>query len=384
MKKSAEIIMICFFLITIFSTSILTIISSKAQYSVYENRMLATYPTLNKNDLISGKYFKNCDTYLSDHIYLRDKMFSSYVNLQMNILKKPVVNDTVIAGDTLLPFLGYPTLHTIELREQIDYMANELDKLTETISDYGGKFLYVGIPEQHSILRNAYPWYINNDSERLTTTESMFFAALEEKNIPYINMYQTFIKNGVNYYFSKIDHHFTYQGAYFTYQNIMKALKMKPQEFNIQTIPNPYYGSRNRKLYNQFISNEYLQVGYPKVSIAFTREDNGKAVSNVLFSIPKSKKDPVTYTTYMGGDIPETIIRTNRKGLPNILIFGDSFTNPLESMIYVHGNETRSLDLRHYKGKTLFAYVEEYKPDIVLCIRDDTMYWNTDGNGKLR
>lgn len=383
MKKSAEMIMICFFLIMIFSMSILTIISSKENYSVFENRALATRPTINKNDLLSGKYFKNWDTYISDHIYLRDEMFSTYVNFQMNVLKKPVVNNTVICGDTLLPFMGYPTLDLATLQVQINHMANELGALHELISSYGGKFLYVGIPEQHSILRDAYPWYMNNDDKRLSATETMFFSSLHEKSIPYINMYPLF-KNGANDYYSKIDHHFTYQGAYYTYQNIMKALKIVPQEFDIHTIPNPYYGSRNRKLYNQFKTTEYLQIGYPKGPVPFTREDNDKLVSNILFTIPKSENTPVTYTAYMGGDVAETIIRTNRTEFPNILIFGDSFTNPLESMIYIHGNETRSLDLRHYKKKSLFSYVKEYKPDIVLCIRDDTMYWNADGNGKLR
>ena len=50
----------------------------------------------------------------------------------------------------------------------------------------------------------------------------------------------------------------------------------------------------------------------------------------------------------MGQDYAETIIRTYRDELPNALIFGESFTNAMETLLYTAFNETRSLDMRHY------------------------------------
>ena len=41
----------------------------------------------------------------------------------------------------------------------------------------------------------------------------------------------------------------------------------------------------------------------------------------------------------------------------------------------------RSLDLRYYTEKTLSEYIREYRPDVVLCIRDDLNYLSTEGNG---
>ena len=34
----------------------------------------------------------------------------------------------------------------------------------------------------------------------------------------------------------------------------------------------------------------------------------------------------------------------------------------------------RSLDLRHYTAQSLWDYIEEYQPDIVLDVRDDSMW----------
>ena len=86
----------------------------------------------------------------------------------------------------------------------------------------------------------------------------------------------------------------------------------------------------------------------------------------------------------MGGDIAETVIATNRPELPSILLFGDSFTNAVETFLYTSFDKTRSLDLRHYTGMALTEYVRLYRPEIVVCLRDDANYLTETGNGDVR
>ena len=85
----------------------------------------------------------------------------------------------------------------------------------------------------------------------------------------------------------------------------------------------------------------------------------------------------------MGGDIPETVIETNRPELPSILIYGDSFTNAVEALAYYSFDEMRSVDLRYYDQMSISQYIQEYKPDIVVCIRDYESLLAVDGNGNL-
>ena len=82
------------------------------------------------------------------------------------------------------------------------------------------------------------------------------------------------------------------------------------------------------------------------------------------------------YTLYMGGDVAETIIRTDRPDLPSALIFGESYTNALETVLWTAFDETRSLDLRYYTGSSLEEYLETWQPDVVICLRDDSSYLN--------
>ena len=80
----------------------------------------------------------------------------------------------------------------------------------------------------------------------------------------------------------------------------------------------------------------------------------------------------------------ETIIRTGREDLPRVLMFGDSFTNPLEGLIYASCGEFRSLDFRHYDAMTLWEYIDYYQPDIVIAVRDNMSYNQVEHNGKYR
>ena len=80
-------------------------------------------------------------------------------------------------------------------------------------------------------------------------------------------------------------------------------------------------------------------------------------------------------------DIAETIIDTGREELPTLLLYGDSFSNPLECLLWRDFNVTYCVDFRYETEKTLDDYLEEYRPDVVLCVRDETTFLSADGNG---
>ena len=110
----------------------------------------------------------------------------------------------------------------------------------------------------------------------------------------------------------------------------------------------------------------------PSVSVEISKMV--KATGAAFMDAPVVKSKPAAIAgklgLYMGGDIAETVIRTDRPELPNALIFGDSFTNPVECLAYYSFNELRSVDLRHYTVQSLSDYIAAYQPDVVLCVRD--------------
>ena len=154
-------------------------------------------------------------------------------------------------------------------------------------------------------------------------------------------------------------------------------------QITFTALPNPYLGTYNRKLYGQSPVTEPLWVCESPMEVPFTRMDNGEEVEAEVFDLPDSTWQYVYYTAYMGGDQAETILDTGREDLPKVLIWGDSFTNAFESLAWMSFGEIRSIDLRYYTEKSLPQYIDDYRPDIVLCIRDDLSYLVTEGNGNL-
>ncbi len=103
----------------------------------------------------------------------------------------------------------------------------------------------------------------------------------------------------------------------------------------IEQIERPFLGSRSRKLLGEYPTDDKLYRFTLGTPVPFTREDNGKPVASTVVNENFNN----VYDYYMGGDIGETIIKTNRPGLPRVLVVGDSFTNPLEGILYTSCDE---------------------------------------------
>lgn len=394
MKRFGQIILIIMFLGIIFTIPVITKLQKNQVISTFENRKLAQMPVFSKASLISGEYFSKWEPYLSDHIYGRNTWIKSYTFMNMMVLGKANINNIVIGKDGfLLPFFDYNGKYDIINSEaNLDKMAKQMKELRDKLEEQGNEFYFVGIPSQASYHRSEYPKHLQNNTQLMDKTEKLLFDKLNQLNVKHINMNEVFHKAANVEYYYKTDHHYNFEGAYVTYYEIIRNLQqggvsniqppMEKNEMDIVTLPNPFGGSRNRQIYFMVTADEKLKVSYPKNKIAFEKFTNGKK-DNRLYYLAENGKDMINYGVYMGGDWAETVIRTNNDKLPNLLLFGDSFTNAIEPLLYTHFNETRILDLRHYNKMSLYEYIDKYKPDIVLMVRDDLNYGNFEGNGSF-
>lgn len=396
MKKTtiANAVFLLIFLGAMVAFPLWTVLGPRSTFSSYENRALAAKPQISAEGLLDGSLFGDIDTFLSDRLAWRDGLLTMSTWLDYSLTGKEVVNDQVIAGDVLVPYQGFSKWDLGYVKEQSADMGDRLLTLNNQITNYGGYFLYVGIPEQFSYFRDRYPAHMDSRDWVLEPIQAEFTAALAQRQVPFLDVGLVYDALGrPDDFYSKIDHHYTYAGMLAAYEATMERINadtglnisyVKEDGLTLTSLPNPYLGSRSRRLCGLWRSNEAVVIGELKNPIPFTRVDNGEVIPSTLYALPTTETEPIGFTTYMGGDISETIIRTDRPELPNALIFGDSFTDPFETVFWTGFNETRSLDLRGYTAKSLEEYIAEYQPDVVICIRDDTSYTNLEGNGKLQ
>jgi len=391
--KKTKIALLAAFLLAIFLIPVLTAVqclTERTGWSDYENRALASLPDFSASAILSGKTAAGIESFLSDHIVSRDAWLRAYTAIALDVRRSPVVNGVAVTKRALLPATGIADGEGADCGAEAARMAASLAAVQKAAEDAGGVFLYVGIPEQRSALRGDYPDYMENDARKWDAQEAAFSAAMEQASVPLLLMRPVMVQTGgIAGYYALTDHHYNLRGAYLTYETVLAALREKgvdaqTVQMDFAALPNPFYGTYSRKLYGLSPVADSLLTGVYASEPSYARWDNGVRTDAPMQTLPADSASPVFYGDYMQGDQAETIIQTNRDGLPKLLIVGDSFTNAFETIAWRSFSETRSLDFRHYTEKTLTQYIADYRPDVVLVLRDDASYLSFEGNGALQ
>ena len=397
MKKTIQILFVSAVLLLLAGMCILTLCFPQTQpgeYDVWENRTLAEIPVLSRSTLSDGSYFSSVEQYLSDHLYGRTDLLRG--NVRYRMLRGNVSVNTVVSGsNALMNDNGLYDRFDLWYRTAAGLMADRLAVIRDAAEACGGTFVFVGVPAQRTVFREEYPEYLNSGSEQYRDVTECFTEALLANGIRTVFPEEQFLQSGIplTELYSPIDHHFTLKGAYLCCNAVLDALtedgvagveKVTEDRITFETLPNPMLGTYNRRLYGCAKITDHLWICHSDAAVPYERWDNGIRTDTPLTVLPKSDTDYVTYSAYMEGDKAETVVRTYRPELKKLLIVGDSFTNAMETLLYMSFDEMRSLDFRYYSEKTLTEYIADYQPDVVLVVRDASVYVSLDGNGDLR
>lgn len=392
MRKICNRLFLALFGLALAAVPAFTFVRPEKKISYYENRALAEKPALTGENVRTGQYFSGWDTWLSDHIVGRNTILKSYARIQRALPKVEANNIIETGSGALLLMASSEDYDPQEQKEIMDKKTGELKALAGHVQDYGGLFCYVGVPGQRYVYYDEYPEYLSIGRSLVDYCEGRVFDALADTDAVAVNMREVFDATGdAKRYYSALDNHYNYDGVLLTYRTLMKAINERldtplkvyeDRDLVFHTEEQEFFGSYSRRICNLQARKEHLVWAEPKEPVPFTREDGHVRVPANTFEQPAPAVS--TYAGYMGGDIGETVIRTGRDDLPSILVFGDSFTNPLEGLLYASCGEFRSLDFRHYDAMTLYEYIDLYQPDIVIAVRDNMSYNQFEDNGAYR
>ena len=369
-----------------------TVLRQPETISYFENRALAVFPTCSAKSMGNGSYATQLENYLSDHAALRSTLLKLSVCTDL-FLHRPVVNGIVVTSDALLPFRTPESVDEKQLAVQADVMADGLGRIRDTVAEYGGYYCYVAVPCQYAYFEDDYPWYLENRAEYSRLSVSLLSQALERRGVAFLDIREAFDAQGrPEEYGSLVDNHYTMAGAFETYRLVMKKIAADTgldfpilgwEDVVLETLPNDYLGSRERRLMGMVSREEHPSILRPVDEVRFCRSDGGIPSEPNIYALGYSDSQSLNYELYMGGDIANTVIDTRRDELPSILIYGDSFTNALECAAYLSFDEMHSLDLRHYQEMSLEDYIRKFQPEVVICIRDYEALLSPYGNGAI-
>ena len=387
MKRVSNILFIACAAVFLLLIAAVTILRPAETFSYYENRSLAKMPVNDPALVNDGTWYPAMEKFLCDSAAGRKTITKLCTAADLG-LKRPVVNDVVIGDGILLPFNDYEAVDEAKIQRQADALAYNLSIVSAAAESVGAQYWYVSVPCQYSYCEDEYPAYLDNRSEATEASVRILTETLARRGVNYIDTGRVFDELGRPMSLSStVDNHFSIFGAYTAYRTVLETINARggsvpiiPEDKLIYTETENYYmGSRTRKLFNLIKNTEHLWRADPLVPVDFTRYNNGNLFYSTVYH-EEGPWTPLLYTYYMGGDIGETVIETNRPDLPDILIYGDSFTNAMECILYLSCDTMYSLDLRHYSG-TVSDYITGHEPDYVICIRSYESLLSTYYNG---
>lgn len=195
-------------------------------------------------------------------------------------------------------------------------------------------------------------------------------------------------------YYYRGDIHWNAEGAYKGYKDILELLSDKYQLAPAQEIKEkkafeyPFYGHYANILGNT-TRPDHLEDLVLGSEGSCTYIENGK-ITDINARKEKYIQNDTPYSAYDEYFIENAGVRVFRNkeksdpasstfipGKPNVLIFCDSFINPIAEWLAYHFNNTVLIDLRNAEGFIMEDYLKEYDIDIILVMEYyENLYMN--------
>lgn len=378
-------------LILIFFLSIGMFIRGRKEVSVSENRKLEYFPKFSKESFIDTSFQNNIEKALVDQIpigeeikikykLLKNRNSDSVVRVLKTFDEKPIksevnsdddsvdVVDNSVAEDfkfesQLMPrgegglaiektnHLIYSKTNLEKSKPLLKSKAKNYNQLVKNYPDISFHCNYIEIDQDID--------FINGEIKHDLVRE--FYSYLDpsiKKSGLYLNRPSQFQE-----YFYKTDHHWNAKGQIEGYKNIMRNLKGSDEELlEIKTIPIKgvkYNGSKSREKYDYDVHDDFeiAVADIPKHEIYRDSKKSKygrkqKYVNNEF----EQEKGKNYYADANGGDSGSVKYEFNNPKEKNLLVFVDSYSNPIKEFIASHYNNTHFIDLRAYES----AYGKEF------------------------
>lgn len=354
------------FLLFIFTVMILNIIVPDKEFSDEENRKLKTKPKFSVDNLLHNRFTSKYEKYMADQFILRN--FWINVKSSTEILTgKKENNDVYLAEDKyLIAKFKKPDKEDFDEKlKAINTFGSEIPKLSKYI---------MLVPNKIKVLQDKLPEFapVENQLEYI----NKFYSGLD-KDIKTINIFDILNKNKDKYIYYKTDHHWTSEGAYYTYLEFCKSSGITPKDssfYDIEKVNNEFYGTLYSKAGVKNVDSDIINVYLPKnhEDILVNYLEEKKKSTSLYNSSSLNTKDK--YSTFLGGNHPIIKISTMSDNDKKLLIIKDSYANCFIPFLTSHFNDIIVVDLRYYSDN-VSTLIKDYKiTDVLMLYNANTFF----------
>ncbi|MBE6911230.1 MAG: hypothetical protein E7473_01785 [Ruminococcaceae bacterium] len=339
----------CFlFAFVLLLTSVLCIFFPEDEFSESERRVLASFPEISDETILSGDFSKGFEEYATDRFPFRD-FFRSVKTYTSEYVFQKSDNNGLILQNGHLTRLDYPLVTDMQ-----DLAANKFSYLYEKFIKGKTDKIYLSIVPD----KNYYMDTLKYDYEKL--------VGKMREGMPYARYIDLFPTLSLSDYYTT-DSHWKQECITDAAQTIASEMNVKiDAKYTVNTYPEPFYG---------VYSGQSL-IKVPPDTIKYLTNDilngckvldynSGMAKPSFMYHMEKAKGKDM-YELFLGGNSPLiTIENPAAKEVRELVIFRDSFASSLTPLLVPGYSKITLVDIRYIMSDFVGGFVNFEDVDVL-------------------
>lgn len=348
-----------------------SIILPDTGFSEKENRILASRPALKLDQIISGVYEKQFETYENDQFPLRDMWIT--LKATTDRLMGKVEENGVYLGKNgyLMEAFNAPS------QTQYDATVNAMTSFAQKHSDLKQYALIA--PNSVNILKSNLPAFAPADDQNPWIDKLK--DSLTSAGVTFIDIRDTFTDHKAEDLYYHTDHHWTTLGAYYAYLQAaaVMGIDTSSDSYDKAPVSQTFKGTLSAK--SGFRSGEtdeldvFLPNGDNTLSSVVNYVDEQKKSASFYDTSKLNTRDK--YALFFGGNHAQIKISTPTESNNTLLVLKDSYANSFVPFLAQHYRKIIMIDPRYYYGDLEQLLQVENVQEVLYLYNANTFFADT-------
>lgn len=348
--KKQQWAIIAFFLLLIFGFTAGSLLKPDTAVSEEENRDLAQMPELNWEDVLSGAFEKDYETYLSDQFLFRNGWIGLKTSAERAMGKRDV-NDIYFAKDGYLIEKHSGIFSSEQAAQNIALLAEFVKTQADRLGTEHVKAMVA--PNALLILEDKLPPFADGSAQR-EYLETLA-AALPEGST--VDPAGALLAHKDEYIYYRTDHHWTTLGAWYAYEAWAEAAGLPhaaQASYRREILSDAFFGTVAAKV-NVDVQADTIEAWHPQNESVCTAVWNGQEHGSIYDESFLNGRNK--YAVFFGGNWGCTEIRTQAGTGRRLLMVKDSYANCFAPFAMQEFDEISMIDMRYFP-QSLKEYIE--------------------------
>jgi hypothetical protein len=333
MKRTEAIIITAVFSLILIAGLVGTLVSDKPEFSEWENRKLAEFPTATTDTVLSGKFGQDFEAWLTDRFVARD-FWVKLKRASDSILGIKESNGVIVGKNALFDI---PDAVNEKAIEKNISAINAFQKKT------GLDTSVIIVPSTVAVFPEEAPSLFPavNEAELIGNIYSSIENASTLDTLP------TLQGLGLEKAFYKTDHHWTSLGASAVYSEWTD----RENDFSLTTVADNFYGTLTSRSSDTSVAPDTVEKiadGDAFTSCVVFDGAKSEAYSSMYFDSYLGLKDKYSY--FLGTNQPMVTLETDADNGKVLLMFKDSFAHSFVQCASRDFEKVILIDLRYVKA----------------------------------